>query len=228
MSKLILKFLILTESAGNPRSFPERDVTQLEETYPYLIRQEFKESTFWQLSYGNITTEQLCSQATSYLNHWEPDVIIMHTGLNDCRPEAFTELQKTIINKLPVRLFGRLKKYLYHPSLIKLRQVTRVTKPSFQKTLTKFRLIFPQSIIYWLEICAGHNYKESRPGVIKKMEDYNKIIEKVYEDQFVKVKEAIENINGFNVDNLHWNKQGHKAVAEILLPRIQTDLKTNR
>ena len=81
--------MILTDSTANPRSFPTSDVTQLEETYPYILREQFNGSTFWQLSYGNVTTEQLISQPISYLNHWEPDVIIMQSGINDCRPESF-------------------------------------------------------------------------------------------------------------------------------------------
>ena len=219
-----MKFLILTESAGNPRSFPAADVTQLEETYPYLIRAQFNGSTFWQLSYGNVTTEQLCSQVIGYLNHWCPNVIIVHSGLNDCRPEAFTEFQKTVINKFSGRFFGRIKKYVYHPVLIKRRQVYRVSDISFRKTLKKFKLIFPQSKIYWLEICAGFGYEELRPGVTERIEEYNKIIEEIYCEDFVPVWQKMVEVNGFNVDNLHWNKRGHQAVAEILLERIHSHL----
>ena len=101
-----MNFLILTESAGNPRSFPSSEVTQLEETYPYLIRALYKESNFWQLSYGNITTEQLCGQVISYLNHLNPDIIIVHSGLNDCRPEAFTEFQKNTVTVVRDYIFN--------------------------------------------------------------------------------------------------------------------------
>ena len=214
------KFLIITDSNANPRSFPVADQTQLEETYPYLVRDQFKEATFWQLSYGNITTEQLCSQAISYLNQWNPDIIIIHSGICDSRPEAFSEFQKNVISKFTWILFNRIKKYVYHPSLIKRRQVYRVSKRSFRKTLRKIKLIFTQSKIYWIEICAGNGYEEIRPGVNRRMEDYNKIIEEIYGEDFVLVKEKILEVNGFNVDNLHLNKRGHKAVADILLKEI--------
>src|SRR5215470_402621 len=134
------KILILTDSSANPRSFPASMVVRLEETYPYLLRDEFRGAKFYQLSFGNITTEDLVSQAMSYLSHWRPDFIIVQSGLADCKPEAFTEAQKAVISRLPGRFLGKLKQYLYHPQLISRRQLYRVTEPSFRKTLRKFKL----------------------------------------------------------------------------------------
>ena len=57
------------------------------------------------------------------------------------------------------------------------------------------------------------------------MEDYNKIIEEIYGEDFVLVKEKILEVNGFNVDNLHWTKRGHRAAANILLERINSHFK---
>ena len=126
------KILLLTDSAANPRSFPPSMVVKVEETYPYLLRNEFRAATFYQLSFGNITTEDLISQAMSYLSHWEPDFIIVQSGMSDCRPEAFTEAEKAVINRLPGPL-GKMKKYLYLPSMIKRRQIYRVSKQSFRE-----------------------------------------------------------------------------------------------
>ncbi|MBO1224056.1 MAG: SGNH/GDSL hydrolase family protein [Candidatus Scalindua sediminis] len=215
------KFLILTDSIGNPRSFPVSEITQLEETYSYIIRNNFKNSTFWQLSYGNVSTEQLFSQAAGYLSNWEPDIIIIHSGIIDSRPEAFTEFQKTVINKLTGRfVFGKIKKYVFHPALIRHRQVYRVSKARFRKTAKKIKLLFGQSKILWLEICVADGYESARPGANKRMEAYNNIIKEIYGKDFVKIKEKILEVDGFNVDNLHWNKSGHRAVADIILDRI--------
>ena len=218
------KFLILTDSIGNPRSFPASEITQLEETYPYILRDKFKDSTFWQLSYGNITTEQLLSQAIGYLSNWKPDFTIIHSGIIDSRPEAFTEFQKMVITTFSGRLFRYLKKYVYHPKLIKRRQVHRVTKTNFGKTAKKLKLLFEQSKIFWLEICAADGYESARPGVNKRIEDYNQIIKVIYGEGFVQVKEKMLEVGGFNVDNMHWNKYGHKVVADILLERIQVHI----
>ena len=223
------KFLILTDSIGNPRSFPVTEITQLEETYPYIIRDYFKDSTFWQLSYGNITTEQLISPAISYLSHWQPDFIIIHSGIIDSRPEAFTEFQKTVISrfadfKYTGRIIKGLKNNMYHPGLIRWRQVYRVSERNFRKTAKKIKLLFRESKVFWLEICAADGYESARPGVNKRIEDYNQIIKVIYGEGFVQVKEKMLEVGGFNVDNMHWNKYGHKVVADILLERIQVHI----
>ena len=132
------KMMILTGSDGNPRSFPPSEKVELEETYPYVLRDHFNGSRFWQLSYGNVSTLKLVSQPMGYLSHWKPDIIIVQSGMADCRPEAFTEFQQEIISKLSGRIFSRIKRYVFHPSLIKRRQVYRVPKKQFRRTLKKF------------------------------------------------------------------------------------------
>lgn len=211
------KILLLTDSAANPRSFPVPMRVRLEETYPYLLREAFKSATFYQLSFGNITTEDLLSQPIAYLTHWEPDFIIVQCGLADCRPEAFTELEKGLINRLPGSLFGKLKKQILNPGLIKWRQVYRVSPQSFRKTLRKFKMVFSSSRVFWLEICAGPGYEEERPGVCRRIAEYNKISEEVYGDTFVRLQDRILQIGGFNGDHIHWLANAHRAAADTLI-----------
>ena len=219
------KILILTDSSANPRSFPSSMVVRLEETYPYLLRDEFRGAKFYQLSFGNITTEDLVSQAMSYLSHWEPDFIIVQSGLADCKPEAFTETQKAVINRLPGRFLGKMKKYVYHPSLIKRRQIFRVSEQSFRKTLRKFKIVFSKSRIFWLEICAAPSYETERPGIVRRVADYNKIIEDVYGDSMVKLQEKVLQVDGLNADNVHWRANGHRVAADMLIDRINQSAK---
>lgn len=222
------KFMILTGSDGSPRSFPVSEVVQLEETHPYLIRDHFRDSTFWQLSFGgDITAMKLLSQPMAYLTHWNPDIIIVQAGMVDCRPEAFSEFQKEIINKLTWKFFGRIKKYVYHPALIRRRQLYRVPPKSFRATIKKFKFTFANSKIFWLEICAGTRYEEARPGLHRRMAEYNKILEQVYGEDFIPVQKKMLEVDGFNtVDHVHWNKRGHQAVAEILIEKINSFLKS--
>ena len=217
------KILILTDSTANARSFPISEKVNLEETYPYLIRDRLRDSIFYQISFGNIETEKLCSQAISYLTHWKPDIIIVHSGLNDCRPEAFSEFQKMIILKLS-RFFPSLKKYLYDFRIIRKRQLFRVSKISFKKTIKKFLAVFSEAKIFWLEIVAHSDYEKIRPGVRSRITEYNEIIEDELKDNFISIKKSINEVNGFNEDNIHWNKFGHKIVYERLLNKIRTNL----
>jgi hypothetical protein len=214
------KIMILTDSSANPRSFPASMVVTLEETYPYLLRDEFAGSTFYQLSFGNITTEDLVSQAMSYLTHWKPDFIIVQSGLADCKPEAFTQAEKAVINRLPGRLLGKLKKYLYHPVLIRHRQLFRVSEPSFRKTLKKFKFVFSKSKIHWLEICAASSYESDRPGIIRRVAAFNKIIEEVYGDSMVRLQDKVLELDGLNADSVHWRSSGHRLAADMLIDKI--------
>ena len=217
-----IKFLILTDSVGNPRAFPKNEVTQLEETYPYILREHFNDAVFWQLSFGNVTTEQLIDQAIGYLSDWNPDYIIIHSGIIDSRPEAFTEFQKIFLERMTGPIFSKLKMFVYNPAWIKNRKIFRVSKVSFKKTAKKLRLMFDQSKIFWLEICAADGYERSRPGVQKRIVDYNQILEEIYNNDLIWVKAKLLEVNGFNEDNLHWNKCGHKAIADVLIKKIDS------
>jgi len=216
------KILILTDSTANPRSFPEFEKVNLEETYPYLIRNEYKDSIFYQLTYGNIETEKLLGQAIGYLTHWKPDYIIIQSGLNDCRPEAFTEFQKIMILKF-FKFFSLLRKNINNTKIIKKRQIYRVPKKRFKKTVKWFSNVFCDSKIIWLEIAIHEDYEKIRPGVLKRIAEYNQIIEEEFKDNFLQIKNALNEVNGFNSDNIHFNKFGHKIVSELLLKKLATD-----
>jgi len=221
-----MKILILADSASNPRSFPDSEKTFLEETYPYILRKEFIDSTFWQLSFGNITSEELCSQAIGYLSDWDPDIIIVHSGVNDCRPEPMTKSQSTFFKFLTLGLIYRvsfLRDFIYSPYIIKKMGKSRVVDKSFKKTLKRLKLVFSDSKIYWLEIVAHKDYEEDRPGFIKKATSYNKLIKEVYLDDMVLTRQLIEGVDGFNMDNLHWRKNAHEVVSKAIINRIYKD-----
>lgn len=85
-----LRVLMLTDSNGNPRGFPDSELFYPEETYAAQLREHYKDIFFWQLSIGDITTVQLINHLISYLSHWSPDIIIVQSGINDCVPEAYS------------------------------------------------------------------------------------------------------------------------------------------
>jgi hypothetical protein len=213
------RILLLTDSGANPRSFPASMAVELEQTYPYLLRQALPRSTFYQLSFGNIATEDLVSQATAYLTHWRPHFIVVQSGLVDCRPEAFSEVQKAVINRLPGRFFGTLKKNVSRASWVKRRQVYRVSKHSFRKTVKKFKMVFSSSKVLWLEICVAAGYENDRPGIMARMAEYNAIIEEVYGDGLVSLGKVVES-NGFNQDHTHFTAPAHRAIADAVLDKM--------
>jgi hypothetical protein len=215
------KILLLSDSGANPRSFPASMAVQLEQTYPYLLRAKLPGSTFYQLSFGNIATEDLVSQATAYLTHWRPNFVVVQSGLVDARPEAFTEAQKAIINRLPGRLFGTLKKNVNRAAWVKRRQVYRVPEQSFRKTIKKFKLVFSSSKVLWLQICVGAGYESERPGIGARIAEYNAILREIYGENLVSLQKVVD-IGGFNQDHTHFTVGGHQFIADAVLDKIQS------
>ena len=67
-------------------------------------------------------------------------------------------------------------------------------------------------------------YENDRPGVGKRISDYNNLIEKNVTGDFVDIMGSLLNTEGFSSDGIHWNKSGHKVVSEILLDKINAYL----
>ena len=222
MNSQNFKIMFITDSIGNPRTFPIEEVVPLEMTYPYLIRENYPSAICWQLSYGNLTTEELVNQAIAYLSDWDPDLIVIQSGINDCRPEAFTEIEKQIVKKSTGRLFRYFAKHLFNPKVIKWRKVYRVSKKSYKKTLTKFKNIFNKSRILFIEINVGDGYERARPGVLKRIDDFNDIINEIYPEGLIRVKNKINKYKGLNVDNIHLNLEGHRVIAELIEKKISS------
>jgi len=222
-----IKIMILTDSVGNPRSFPAEDAVSVEESYPYLLRDEFKNAVFWQLSYGGMEAQDIINSAIGYLNDWKPDIIIVQLGIIDCRTEALSEFQKLIITKFSGPFFKFIKKHLYNPKLIKNRKLTRVSKSKFKKVITKLSMVFEHSKILWLEISINPAYENARPGTIKRVANYNKIILDALDNELVLVQNILLDNNGFNSDNLHVNKIGHILIAKELKFSIDNYIHSN-
>ena len=202
------KIAILTDSIGNPRSFPENDCVSLDETFPYLIRRKFPQYLYWQLSFGNISTLELSNQLIGYLSDFNPKYIIIYSGINDCRPEAFSELQKELILKSSFFISRFLRKHLTNPRLIALRQKYRLKPSKFRSTLKKVKFLFPDCKVLINQICCSSNYERARPGVLSRIKIYNKILEDLYPETFVHNYRDLISNNGFSTDNLHLNKVG--------------------
>jgi lysophospholipase L1-like esterase len=218
------KVMILTDSCGLPRSFPEEAKTPYEKTYTGLLKQQFADVVFFQLSTGSATAVDLIGQALSYFDNWEPDFIILQAGMADCRPEPVSNFERLILTEFPS--MHRLKSYIFRPMimsrLIKWRGKYNVTPARFKRNIKKFKAVFPNSEILWLEIytSASGEYENHRPGVVKRIADYNQIIKGILGSGFIPIQAELVSCNGIHTDHLHMNKNGHQKVYELLKKRL--------
>ena len=75
-----------------------------------------------------------------------------------------------------------------------------------------------------MEIYSRPGYEKSKLGIDGRIDEYNKIIMDIFPENIVRIRQQINEVKGFNQDNLHWNKRGHKIVAKILLDNIRKDI----
>lgn len=217
-----MKIVILTDSTGCPRIYPKSERVDLYETYPYLLKKEFSSSKFWQLSIGNQISQLLIDQARGYLIHWKPDYIVLGTGINDVRPEAFSQKvtevfrfkgRLSILNKL-------INTILYMPVLINLFRKHRVTEKQFIKSIQSLKNTFKNSNIIWLEISCHNNYEKARPGILKRKNSFNQKIKNVLKGNYIEINNELSKSNFFTKDLHHFTKQGHSFIAKKIINHI--------
>ena len=189
--------MILTDSLANPRTIPIADSVNLEDTYPYILKKELTNSTFWQLSLGSAYLEVLVNQAIGYLLSWEPEYIIIQSGINESKNIAKNSW------------IGFYKKNSFAVDLV-----------AFKKNLKKIKYLFPKSVIIYIGISTSNGYAEKYSSVAKRVVEFNQAIKSIVGDDFIETENRLREINGFNQDGIHLNKVGHELIARLIFERL--------
>lgn len=96
------KLLIFTDSLGLPREKPE--IVEYNQTWVNLLKANFEILVF---SFGGGTVDQMYSQI-AYLKMFNPDFVIVQSGIVDCAPRALKQYELEIIkrSRLLSKIFG--------------------------------------------------------------------------------------------------------------------------
>ena len=222
------KFLILTDSIGNPHPFLKKDATSLEETFPFLIKNKFNKSQFHQISLGHALSVVLMNQARGYIQTWKPDYIIILAGLNDCSPKFIAETEKKIlfryllINRMPDKIRDFFKnKIVNNKKLSLIRSKPRIDISRFIKETSGFVKSFKNSKIFWFEIFYGNSNELTSKTMSKNINLYNETIDSFKNIKLVKIKKDLLKKNGIAKDNIHLNKNGHKLLADKIFSNLK-------
>ena len=217
------KFLILTDSVGNPHPFFKKDATSLDDTFPFLIKNKYKKSQFHQISLGHALSIVLMNQARGYIQTWKPDYIIILAGINDCSPKFIAEKEKKLlfkyflINRMPEKIRAFFKnKIINNKKLSLIRSKPRIDISTFIKEISSFQKSFKRSKILWVEIFYGSNNKSSNKIMSNNISIFNKAINSFKNIKLIKIRKELMKINGVSKDNIHLNKKGHKLVASSI------------
>lgn len=207
------KVLLFTDSLALPRNEPE--VVRLEETWPYLLKIEFSNYYFHQVSRGGGTVGDITNQL-SYLKAFDPDIVIIQQGIVDCAPRALSKFEVDVFNNFKTTKYLSYK-ILKQKSVFlrKWRNITFTSKTKFSSAIDLLIDSYGKEKIDWLGILPGSKaYEQKVPGILKNIAAYNEIIKNQLGNQYLSMEDFPE--DGKMSDLFHLNAVGHKFIYEKL------------
>lgn len=209
------RIVIFSDSLALPRSEPE--VTNVEDTYPYLLRSEYE---VFQCSIGGGLISELLVQ-TSYYTQYKPDIVIIQSGIVDCAPRAFSRLAYRYLDETRIgRVIKRVVKATITTRRIRnKRKISWTLSHEYRNTLSKFQDIFHDSQVFALSIVpVSDTYEAEVPGIRNKVDSYNKIIKDVYLSHYIDLSDIPS--AGVMSDGHHLTNKGHQFVYEKIKEKI--------
>lgn len=212
------KILIIGDSLCLPRSKPE--VVEFIETWPYLLNYNNKFEVM-QLSIGGGTIKTLYEQSFYYLG-FQPDFVVIQSGIVDCAPRALSWLEKEVINSSRALslIFSR---FMPTNLMRKYRNLTYTNACEYRRLIKEFSNQFPNAKVIFIGIVpASIEYEVSLPNISKNIKCYNEIIENeinIKKDTFLNVNEIPS--KGIMSDYHHLNSIGHKWLSDKILSLIE-------
>ena len=221
------KILILTDSIGNPQPFLGNDSTELEETFPFIIKKNLKDTLFHQITLGHAMSSNLLAQARAYISTWKPEYVLVCSGINDATPVPFSETEKKflfkylLINKMGDKFRNYIKKNVqYNDKILWIRSKSRENPENFLLNLNKFINSFKSSKIFWYEIFVDDKEDKNKKNILNHINKFNKVLDESNSINFIKVKKSLVEGYGIAKDNIHLNISGHKILARKFLDQI--------
>ena len=201
------RIVILSDSLALPRQDPE--VTYVEDTYPYLLKEHFN---VFQFSKGGGLIHELREQA-HYYRQYEPDVIILQSGIVDCGCRAFSRkeelfFQSNIIGRVIRRLIAAT---ITTKRLRNFRKKSWTTKKEYIFNCNQIKEIFADKPVYALSILPiSEAYEKKVPGMRKKSNEYNALLRSCFGNKFIDL--SLIPPQGIMSDGHHLTKEGHQFV----------------
>jgi len=178
---------------GDSNMLPYNNKLKIEDLYVYKIKKFLKNKSFHveQVSWGGITSSQLINFSTNYYRSFNPNFIIIHTGINDVKTQL---LNTNFVNKLYtfLSLIGLNKKFfknyiLYNSFFLKFYSQSKVCTNDFLECIKKLKVNFKFCKILCVEVHANSRIDFERPGTLKFIKYYNKILKETFLENFITV-----------------------------------------
>jgi hypothetical protein len=210
------KILILSDSLALPRQAPEQ--CAFDKTWPFLLKR-LPETEIIQVSIGGATIKDLVKQV-GYYKPFDPQIVILQSGIVDCSPRFATRFEQDVIAKIPVPFIKKsVLKMLNQAAVRRWRNVTYTRPKDFKSSLQAIeRKLSPAAIIAVGIISPTQNYEKLLPGITKNVQVFNAIIETCYGDKYVDV--TTFPAEGIMSVHHHINDAGHDFIFKQLKQKI--------
>lgn len=202
-----MKIAIFTDSLGLPRNTPEK--VEYKNTWIYLLG---KEHEIFQVSIGGATIIDLYNQ-TGYLESFNPDIVLIQSGIVDCTPRALTKTENHILNKYRItrKILNIILKKKTIRFLRKYRNCNYTNISTFLHYANNFQTHYKISRVYFIGILpAADAYENKIPGVKHNINLYNRGLKNIYLNNFLDTSDF--GTNEIMSDYTHLNDAGNKAL----------------
>lgn len=221
------KLLIIGDSNCLPRyNAADNAIITVEDTYVFHLQKKLKNFDIQTMIIGGITTPELLNYSIPYYTNWKPNFIIVHSGINDTKSQLIknnkSQLIYRILSKFNINKKKIKEKFIYNKNLIRFKSTPKVSIEDLRQQVIKFKNLFNNSKILWLEIYSDEKIDQDRPNTSQRINDYNNMLKEVLKNSFIELQE-IKNISNFTSDGFHLNRNGQLLLFEKLIKIILND-----
>ena len=221
------KLLIIGDSNCLPRyNSDSDDIITVTDTYVYHLQKKLKNFDIQTMIIGGITTPELLNYSIPYYTNWKPNFIIVHSGINDTKSQLIknnkAQLIYRILSKFNINKKKIKEKFIYNKNLIRFKSTPKVSIEDLRQQVIKFKNLFDNAKILWLEIYSDEKIDQDRPNTSQRINDYNNMLKEVLKNSFIELQE-IKNISNFTSDGFHLNRNGQLLLFEKLIKIILND-----
>ncbi len=215
------KILVIGDSNCLPRySLKKKDWVDNEDLYLYKLKKKLHNYNFQQVIWGGITSKQLTDFAISYYEKWKPNILIIHSGVNDVKNQFISNNLSNKIFKI-LSLFRVSKKtykdnFLYNSNLLRFNHKPKLEINEFKKQIIKIKSLFKKTIIIYIGIHSNKKVDRERPHTYKIINIYNNFLKEQFKEFFIDNKIFKKNEH-YTKDGYHLNKSGHMILLNQLL-----------
>ena len=220
MSNVALKILIIGDSNCLPHyDLPNKRI-DLEDIYTFKLQEKLNKHIIEKVIWGGITTMQLTNFAILYYEKWQPDIVIIHSGINDVKKQFISNSFSHYVFKFFSLFNISKKKYknemLYNKNLINFRSVPKVKIKDFKEQILRIKASFSKSKIIYIGIHSNIKINNERPNTFQDIINYNKILKEEFKEYFI--DDSIFSLeHDYTEDGYHLNKKGHNKLLEKIL-----------